>query len=223
MYRYRFSAVREDQAIVQTMMTDSQKDGFQIWQLRQHQDEYFLCLGEEVSWAELVDGRVALVAPKYICQLCSEQTVAMIHRMVYERYTGYRDVIPLFFGSDIDLLLKHRPHTSLKHKKWQTLTIFPTLLATMQHQSEAIRDEDTTVVLSGDATSVQRAKAYRAIQSGKVHTLWVTHSQIFWDRGQLTSIEVIDEHSPFYQVYQEPRYNILACVQKMREIYEIDG
>lgn len=116
MYWYRFSALREDQAIVQSTPLSSQKESFQTGALRLHQDEYLLCLGEEVSWSELIDGRIALVNPTRVCQLCSEQTVAMIHRMVYERYTGYRDVVPLFFGSDIDLLLKHRPRSDTRSK-----------------------------------------------------------------------------------------------------------
>lgn len=101
------------------------------------------------------------------------------------------------------------------------MVVFPTLLATTQFVYDG--DPETILILSGDATPVQRAKAYRAIQSGKIDTLLATHSQIFWDRGQLVDIQIVDADSPFYQVYQEPRYTIPACVQKMRELYEIDG
>jgi hypothetical protein len=55
----------------------------------------------------------------------------------------------------------------------------------------------------------------------ETQTLLATHSHIFQDRHHLTDITIMDEYSPQYQTYQDPRYNLSAVVEKMKEIYDI--
>lgn len=62
---------------------------------------------------------------------------------------------------------------------------------------------------------MQRAKAYRAIQSGQVETLFVTHSQMFWDWNGPVDIHLFDAYSPLYEVHQEPRYAVKAVVERL--------
>ena len=159
----------------------------------------------------------------------------MIHWMVYERFSSYKDVIPLFFWSDIQLLLKHRLsknqgnskwsvivrneaiHTK-KQNLWQILHIFPSLFALTQFAYSQSLQPTNSLMLSWQTTVVQRAKHYRAIQSGQVQHIFATHSQIFRDWNNLQDIVLHDEYSPFYAVHAEPRYSVPKVVQYMKNI-----
>ena len=83
-------------------------------------------------------------------------------------------------------------------------------------------DEESITILNGQSTDIARAKSYRSIHNNETQTLYATHSQIFQDRHHLTTITTIDEYSPQYQTYQDPRYNLSAVIEKMKEIYNID-
>lgn len=202
-------------------MSHVQIDALVPGSLVQDMGELFLYLWEEISWPELVWARHSFVSPKIVMSLCSPTTIDTLHRMVYEWFSSYKDVIPLFFWSDIDVLLRHRPKTLLsKTHDWtrmsspQRLFIFPSLLALVQYRQW--QDVwDNSLILSGQSTPVQRAKAYRAVQSGQVDTLFVTHSQMFWDWNSSVDIHLFDPYSPLYEVHQEPRYAVSAVVDSL--------
>lgn len=82
-------------------------------------------------------------------------------------------------------------------------------------------ENSSPLILTGQSSDVQQAKAYRSLHNNESQLLYATHSQIFQDRNNLKSITIIDEYSPLYQTYQDPRYNIIAIVEKMKEIYKI--
>jgi len=82
-------------------------------------------------------------------------------------------------------------------------------------------DEYSPLILTGQSSDVQQAKAYRSLRNNESQFLYATHSKVFQDRNNLKSINIIDEYSPLYQTYQDPRYNIIAVVEKMKEIYKI--
>lgn len=82
-------------------------------------------------------------------------------------------------------------------------------------------ENSSPLILTGQSSDVQQAKAYRSLHNNESQLLYATHSQIFQDRNNLKSITIIDEYSPLYQTYQNPRYNIIAIVEKMKEIYKI--
>ena len=118
LYFYRFNQIREDQAVVSC---DTSNNIFSPGTLIQEWRDFLLCLGEEVSRPELISARYSFVDPKVIVQLCQDTTIDMIHRMVYERFSSYKDVIPLFFWSDIQLLLKHRLSKNQGNSKWSVI------------------------------------------------------------------------------------------------------
>lgn len=177
-----------------------------------------MCLGDDISRPELISARYSLTDPKIIVQLCQSSTIDMIHRMVYEWFSNYKDVIPLFFWSDIQLLLKHKPIEKKKNNtSWQILHIFPSLFALTQFVGLS-EPKENALILSWQTTPVQRAKHYRAIQSGQIQDIFATHSQIFWDWNNLQEINFHDKYSPFYAVHAEPRYTVPLVVEKMREM-----
>lgn len=96
--------------------------------------------------------------------------------------------------------------------------VFPSILS-IQYYLQDHPDLDQTLTLSGSSTAVQKIKAYRTIRSGATSTLLATHSQIFHNRNNLTRITLMDEHSPYYRTFQDPRYNIALCIQKLKELY----
>lgn len=215
LYFYRFNQIREDQAVVSC---DTIHNIFTPGVLLQEWRDFLLCLGEEVSRPELVSARYSFVDPKVIVQLCQDTTIDMIHQMVYEWFSSYKDVTPLFFWSDIELLLKHKPIEQKKNTtSWQILHIFPSLFALTQFVGFS-EPKDKALILSWQTTPVQRAKHYRAIQSGQIQHIFATHSQIFWDWYNLQEINFHDEYSPFYAVHAEPRYTVPMVVKKMKEM-----
>ncbi len=201
-----------------------------------------MCLGEEVSRPELISARYSFTDPKIIVQLCQSFTIDMIHWMVYEWFSSYKDVIPLFFWSDIQLLLKHRlakqwiseaarqqdsksivttnsPTRQLANSPIrQILHIFPSLFALTQFNHSQTHQPTNSLMLSWQTTVVQRAKHYRAIQSGQVQHIFATHSQIFRDWKNLQEVILHDEYSPFYAVHAEPRYSVPRVVQYMKPL-----
>ena len=97
--------------------------------------------------------------------------------------------------------------------------IFPSLFSLAQYAQQL--DQETLskiIILSGQSTSVERAKTYRSIHSGQKKTIFATHSQIFWDRCNLRSIQIFDASSSIYETQQEPRYGIQKVVSKMENM-----
>lgn len=84
-------------------------------------------------------------------------------------------------------------------------------------------NKEEIIILSGQSTNISRAKAYRSMHNNEIQILYATHSQIFQDRYDLKSITIIDEYSPQYQTYQDPRYNINTVIKKMKDIYMISN
>lgn len=185
---------------------------------------YFLNLWDEISRPEQGYTNQTIHISQKILSLCHEQTLTFIHRMVNERFSSYNKVIPLFFWSDITVLLKHKKAT-ISHKKTkrevkQELFLFPSILSIQQYLNNH-PDRETCLILSWSSTIVQKAKAYRSISHNIQHTVLCTHSQIFQNRNNLTQITVMDQHSPYYHTFQDPRYTIDTVIEKMRAIYTI--
>ena len=81
--------------------------------------EFFLCLGEKISFeelylkaAELDSPSLELVYPKFL----SKNTLALLHRMVAIYYTTYKSVVGLFLSDEIEKLLE-REKKSVKSIK----------------------------------------------------------------------------------------------------------
>lgn len=147
--------------------------------------------------------------------------------MVNERFSSYNKVIPLFLGSEIEILLKHKKPVKANNTP-QQLLIFPSILSIQQYLDQKYPpfqkgdgEAKRILTLTGSSTLVQKSKAYRSISSGQDNTILTTHSQIFQNRNHLTEIHVMDPHSPYYRTFQDPRYNIHMTIEYMRKLYNI--
>jgi primosomal protein N' len=183
--------------------------------------KYYLNLGENISRPEQWATSIYFDQETVIKWLCTTQTVKLLHWMVNEWFSSYNKCIPLFFWNDINLLLRHKKTTTSnkRSEEPQSLIIFPSFFSLIQYHNH--HDDEQIITLTGQSTDIARSKAYRSLHNNESKILYATHSQIFQDRYNLTSITVIDEYSPQYQTYQEPRYNINAVIEKIKEIYSI--
>ena len=184
---------------------------------------YYLNLGDEIARPEQWYTNQIITISQNIPSLCHNSTITFIHRMVNERFSSYNKVIPLFFWSDITLLLKHKKHPlsvrrGVRGEVSQQLFLFPSILSIQQYLNNH-PEINSSLVLSWSSTTVQKAKAYRSLSNNTEQTLLCTHSQIFQNRHNLTHIHVMDPYSPYYHTFQEPRYTITTVIEKMKEIY----
>ena len=109
---------------------------------------------------------------------------------------------------------------SLSPSSWQTLIIFPTVWSMHMHLKDTwLMEMKWSVLLHGQLHASARAKAFRAIKSWSVHTIYATYSQIFRDRNILQKIILIDQHAWWYKNMQDPRYFVPTVVEKISEIH----
>jgi len=77
-------------------------------------NQYFLALGETLSFSEQYQHLTTTKAELVYKQFLSAPALALFHRMVETYYTTYKSVVRLFFADDIEKLLE-REH-KLKDK-----------------------------------------------------------------------------------------------------------
>lgn len=75
------------------------------------------------------------------------------------------------------------------------------------------------VLVLHQSTVVAKSKAYRKIAQSKVHYVFATYSQIFWDRDELDQIIVMKWDRMYYKSQKDPRYHALTVAQSMADIY----
>lgn len=198
--------------------------------------QYAVALGDEVArWCDYELGNiVAHIAEPW---LLSPTSVAMIHRMVKQRYSSYRKVIPLWLGGDVSDLLKRKPQTPRKSSSWSHLVaswssrvrwdtqidgqqclIFPDLRTMFSSVSEAVRKDSSVAILSSSMTEKQRNDARWSIAQGKTRIVLSTPAAFFQNWHLLSDIQIIDPHLRYYKNRQNPRYGTSDVVKKMRKI-----
>ena len=224
MYLYSFSASRFESSI---LTVSSLPRGTKAGDLLIDESRYYLCLGEAIARPELYGHTsITLRDPSFVCQLMQTSTLDLLHRLVNEYYASYTAAIPLRLGNDIAQIVTKkktiwpkRESTSEKNiLPPQHLSIFPSLRAAETAYPQL---SDDTIILSGQSTTVQRAKAYRGIKNGTITHVIATHSQIFRDRQHLTAIDIYDPLSWAYETYADPRYRLSDILTHMASIYSI--
>ena len=195
----------------------------QSWDIILYNHKYYLNLWETISRPEQWATTIHFDQETIIKWVCNNQTIKLLHWMVNERFSSYNKCIHLFFWNNIATLLKHKKiiSDSKKNKQTQHLVVFPSVFSLTQYTSSILNSE--FLILNGQSSDVAKAKAYRMISNNEKHILYTTHSQIFQNWTNLQSITIVDEYSPLYQTYQEPRYNLWTVVIKMREIYNLSN
>lgn len=200
------------------------------WDLVYFNNHHYLNLWEEISRPEQGSIIIHFTWEKIIYKFCNSNTIIFLHRMVNERFSSYNKCIPLFFWNNIQVLLKYKIinrtlqsidnwNSSFKNKS-QSLFVLPSVLSITQYLRTR-KQELWISVLTGQSTTIARAKTYRAISNNTTQIFIATHSQIFQNRHNLKHITIVDPYSPLYQTYHDPRYNIYTIIQKLSEIYKI--
>jgi primosomal protein N' len=217
------------------------------WNLIKYYDDIFLCLWDDVSFKEqytqsyIGEKREENIWFELICtNFISDQTIAMIHWMVYRRYSTYKSVMRYFIPLEIDNILNtwkpKNKKTKIKNTEYylqeckikdssnqiigQQLIIFPDIRSLFNILDEKILSGKWNIILSSNDTQNQKNKKRRMIKNGEVKNVFCTHSEIFQDRNNLKKIILIDPYKRYYENQQDPRYSVPKVVKKMQEIYE---
>lgn len=225
MYLYSFSASRFESSI---LTVSSLPRGTKAGDLLIDENRHYLCLGEAIARPELYGhASITLRDPSFVCQLMQTSTLDLLHRLVNEYYASYTTAIPLRLGNDITQIVAKKDHPDPNIAKPSLSSEgLPHNASRSSHLSEQQRQtypqlSDDMIILSGQSTTVQRAKAYRGIKNGTITHVIATHSQIFRDRQHLTAIDIYDPLSWAYETYADPRYRVSDVLTHMASIYSI--
>lgn len=216
--------------------------GYKIGDLISTKDNYFLCLGEEISFFELYKEKKIslewseLMYPKFL----SEKTINFINWMVYHRYSTYKSVMRYFLSGDVSYVLskevKWKKSKNLDEKLFsalqdidfqasslgQTLIVFPDLFTLYQNLPSDILDNEKTALLISTDTELQKTKKRRAIRSGSKNLIISTHSEVFQDFKDLKKIILFDPSKRYYTNQQDPRYKIDEVLKYLAEVWWIE-
>jgi len=196
----------------------------------------FLVLGEELArpiGKKLVS---SATLEMHYASFFSAKALTLVHRLVHQYYTSYKNVVKLFVSDDIAALQKKEITKSKKSlfqrfsiqnstfniqhstEGGQQLVVFPDVW-TMKSFLGSQELPVGTVILNATSTQQQKDKARRGIKMGHISTLCCTYSQIFQDRKDLKHILLIDQHQRYYKNQQDPRYDAVEVVKQMAVLY----
>jgi len=165
-------------------------------------------------------------------ELLSPETVQLVHWMVYEWYTSYKNVIKLFLDQEIDKLLakeiKIKKKKSYSCKIWgntisgtwesQTLIVFPDIWSFTnlidQENFEGI------FLYSLDTQSKKNTNRWK-IKKGE-WLICTTSSEIFQDYSNLKKIYFVEPQKWYYTSQQDPRYKIDMVIKKLAELHNAE-
>ena len=101
----------------------------------------------------------------------------------------------------------------------QTLVVFPDVWTMAQAIDIDQLKTHKDVLILHQPTVVAKSKAYRKIAQSKVHYVFATYSQVFWDRDALDQIVVMKWDRLYYKSQKDPRYHAVTVAHTMADIY----
>ncbi len=207
-----------------------QKINAKPWDCILLQGQYFLVLWKTVAW--WCEYKLEWTVDYHLAekQLISQAAMKMVHLLVKEYFSSYKNIIPLWLGSDIDQLLKRKNVLKKKNKKssttlltwdtennclieknsttWeQSIIVFPNLWALYFYGRKWI-GKNRVWLDSWKRTEKQRSSCYWKIKSWEATTLLCTSSGIFKDWKKLSHMHVHQPHQWRYKNRQDPRYDV---------------
>lgn len=204
--------------------------------LLQQGSDFFLVLGEKISFPELYtilyNGKKEF--DLVFAQLLSPPTLQMLHWMVYERYTSYKKVLPLFLDPNIEKLLSKQEKWSTKpsksvlkignyhlaiEEKAQILIVFPDI-RTLSNLLDS--EDDGLMILSSLSSESRKNKDWRSIKKGSAKLICSTGSELFQDFKKLKKIYLIEPQKWYYAHQQDPRYKVRNVVEKLAELHHAE-
>jgi len=237
MYLYGFTTFA---GIDKVMKLDREGLWFSDWDLIQSEDEYFLVLWNDVSFAEQYN----YVFPKWrkleliYKWFFSQKHLGWIHWMVAEYYSTYKNVMKYFSSQDIESLLKKETQKKPKGlksfqlnpklfwvnsvaEKWQTLIVYPDLWTMYMMIDQILRDYPEVLFLHSSDTQVKKDKAFWQIKNWTVKYILVTHAELFQDFYDLQAVVLVHPYKWYYANQQDPRYktpDVLSYLSQSRNI-----
>lgn len=237
MYLYGFTTFA---GIDKIMKLDRDDLWFSVGDLLQSDDEYFLVLGDEVSFVEQYTSRfpewreLLLIYSWFF----SNNYIKWIHWMVAEYYSTYRNVMKYFISHDIESLLKKELNKKLKWlnkiqlesrlfgvdyvaEKGQNLIVYPDLWTMYMMVSRDIINNPAVLLLHWSDTQVKKDKAFWQVKHGLVKYIVVTHAELFQDFYDLKSITIVHPYKRYYANQQDPRYKTPDVLSYIADLWKI--
>jgi len=238
MYLYGFTTFA---GIDKVMKLDRDDLWFSVGDLLQSDDEYFLVLGDEVSFVEQYtarfpqDRQLELIYSGFV----SKKYIDRINWMVAQYYSTYRNVMKYFLSQDIELLLKKE---ITKKSKWlkkvqldlklfwvdtvsvkgQTLIVYPDLWTMQMMIDKSLNNETGVLLLSSSDTQAKKDKAFWQVKQGLVKYVLVTHAELFQDFKDLQSVVLVHPYKWYYANQQDPRYKTPEVLSYLADIWKIE-
>jgi hypothetical protein len=194
--------------------------------------DFLLNLWDEISFPELIKTQFLPTSPCEVIypKFFDEKFLALLHWMVYQRYSTYNNVLKYFVSFDIPQLLAREAKIKWKNKKLdfnkafvpfdeskQNLIIIPDNRSRENQLSDFFSQEWVTHLYSTD-TQNRKDQNWREIKKSKNWIFVATQSEVFQPFNNLWTITLIDGYKRYYNNQQDPRYNISEVIKKMQEL-----
>ena len=194
--------------------------------------DFLLNLGDEIAFPELIRTQFTPTSPCEVVypKFFDEKFLALLHRMVYQRYSTYNNVLKYFVSFEISQLLVREAKIKWKTKKLnlsdifipfneskQNLVIIPDNRSRENQLSDFFSQDFVTHLYSTD-TQNRKDQNWREIKKSKTWIIVATQSEVFQPFNNLWTITFVDWYKRYYHNQQDPRYDISQVVRKMQEL-----
>lgn len=237
MYLYWFTTFA---GIDKVMKLDRDDSGFSVGDLLQSDDEYFLVLGDAVSFTEQYTAsfpqnrELVLIYPKFV----SQKYIDRIHWMVAQYYSTYRNVMKYFLSQDIESLLKKEVNKKVQWlkklkldpklfgveslaEKGQTLIVYPDLWTMHMMVDKSVRNTAGVLLICSSDTQVKKDNAFWQVKQGLVKYVLVTHAELFQDFKDLQAVILVHPYKRYYANQQDPRYKTPEVLAYLSDVWGI--
>ena len=194
--------------------------------------DFLLNLWDEISFSELVKTQFTPASPYEVVyqNFFDAKFLSLLHRMVYQWYSTYNNVLKYFVSFEIPQLLSRESKIKWENKKLdlnrvsisfsedkQNLVIIPDNWSRENQLSDFFSQDCVTHLYSTD-TQNRKDQHRREIKKSKNWIIVATQSEVFQPFNNLWTITLIDWYKRYYHNQQDPRYDISEVVKKIQEL-----
>ena len=227
MYLFSFKQfVWHDRVFLSSLPIWKVGDLIQCW------GDFLLNLWDEVAFPELIKTQFVPTSPYEVVypEFFDQKFLDLLHRMVYQRYSTYNNVLKYFISFEIPQLLSREAKIKWQTKKLkfdkisipldeskQNLVIIPDNWS-RENQLSDFFSQDFVMHLYSTDTQNRKDINRRKIKKSKVWVIVATQSEVFQPFNNLWTVMLIDWYKRYYHNQQDPRYDISEVVTKMKEL-----
>ncbi len=198
--------------------------------------DFLLNLWGEISFPELIRTQFTPISPYEVIypKFFDENFLSLLHRMVYQRYSTYSNVLKYFLSFEIPQLLARESKVKWRNKKLnfdnisvpfnkskQNLVIIPDNWS-RENQLSTFFSHDWVTHLYSTDTQNRKDQNRWEVKKSKVWVVVATQSEVFQPFNNLWTITLIDWYKWYYHNQQDPRYDISEVVKKMQELRDCE-